>query len=116
VHATEPGAQQSAVTDLEMSHSDPDPLDGPRDVASGDVRKGEPDAWKPTPLPDVQVIEGAGLDPNKNLAGPREGIRSILETQFLRSPMFVKPDSLHGVCPWYKLRSSGPAWARCETY
>jgi hypothetical protein len=65
------------------------------DVAARDVGKRYLDTGEPLAEPEVQVVQGARLNPHQDLVRGDLGVGDLLQLQNLASPMRVKANCLH---------------------
>ena len=61
------------------------------------MRKGNLHALHAAALPEIQVIERAGADPDQGFARAGDRIGGIFVAKDLRSSVGMKPDGLHSV-------------------
>ena len=77
-----------------------DLLDHPGDVAPRDVGERGLGVGRPYPPPDVEVVQGAGLDPDQRLVGaPQDGVGRVLVLEDLGAAVLVESYRLHASSP-----------------
>ena len=80
--ARESGVHDDPLVDLEVADVVPDPRNLPRDVAPEDVRERELQGRDPLADEEVEVVQGAGPDADKDVLRPEDGlaeVRDVLE-------------------------------------
>src|SRR5439155_18876727 len=95
LHAAQPRTDDCLVSRLAVCHTRAGDFDDACDVASGDVGEGKLDSRKPSALPEIEIIQRAGPDPDHYLPWTGLRFRHIFVAQFLEASMLMETDSLH---------------------
>ena len=84
-----------AVAGLPALDARPELLDLPRDLHSERVRQLDGEARDSFSNVDVEVVEGAGPDPDRHLAGTRLRILDLLQLEDVCMSELVETNRLH---------------------
>ncbi len=86
-----------AVAGLPALHAAADLLDVACDLDAERVREVDRKARDPFADVDVEVVQGAGPDPDRHLAGTRFRVVDLLELEDIRVAELVEPYRLHAI-------------------
>ena len=100
--ATDPRAQQDTLAGLHSLHQRAHLGHLPGNIAARDVRERKLPIAYALPEPEIQVIQGARLDPYQYFVGRDLRVRSRFVFQHLGTTVLVESDCLHGSPPLLK--------------
>ena len=94
--------------------------DHARDVAARDMWQRNAHPLDPAPLPQVEMIQRAGVDADDGASGARLRIRRFFVLENVRTAVAVKPDGFHATAisdasPSSRRCSAGPIFSRSPT-
>src|SRR5438132_1262938 len=93
----ESGRNEDAISGRTSLHIVADTLHDARDIASTNVRQRHGKCRNTLPDPDIEMIEGAGLDAHANLAGVDGRLDRFLVPEHFGPAVLIKDRRLHGL-------------------